>query len=62
MEMIEDIPALGPVTASVRLPSPPRRVYDALTGDELQFSSGNGRTSVTVPRLKIHAAIVFEGA
>ena len=29
MEMIEDIPAIGPVSARVRLPRAPARVYDA---------------------------------
>lgn len=36
MEMIEDIPARGPLTASVRLPRSPSRVYDALTGEDAQ--------------------------
>jgi hypothetical protein len=54
MEMIEDIPSIGPVTAKVRLPSTPSRVYDALTGTD-------GTVSVTVPRLRIHTAVVFEG-
>lgn len=61
MEMIEDIPALGPITASVRLPKPPTRVYDALTGEDLPFSMAGGRVEVRLAGLKIHAAIVFEG-
>jgi hypothetical protein len=61
MEMIEDIPTLGPVTASVRLPDSPRRVYDALTGDDIPFTNGGGRVEVKLPYLRIHSAIVFEG-
>ncbi|HVY50649.1 MAG TPA: beta-galactosidase trimerization domain-containing protein [Devosia sp.] len=61
MEMIEDIPALGPVTASVRLPQAPTRVYDALSGDDLPFSQQGNRVQVRLPGLKIHAAVVFEG-
>lgn len=62
MEMIEDIPAIGPVRASIRLPTPPGRVYDALTGEEIAWSNGDlGTVTVTVPRLHIHAAVVFEG-
>ena len=60
MEMIEDIPTLGPLTASVRLPRSPARVYDALTGAELPFSNGGGRVEVRLPGLRIHAAAVFE--
>jgi len=61
MEMIEDIPALGPVTASVRLPRPPTRVYDALTGQDIPFSNEGDRVEVRVPGFRIHTALVFEG-
>lgn len=63
MEMIEDIPAIGPVTASVRLPSPPKRAYEAVSGAELAITeTSNGRYAVTLDRLHIHAAVVFEHA
>lgn len=62
MEMIEDIPAIGPVTARVRLPRAPSRVYEALTGADLPWSGApGGAVEVTLPRLHIHSAIVFEG-
>ena len=62
MEMIEDIPSIGPVTATLRLPSAPSRVYDALTGADVAWNTGDdGTVSVTVPRLRIHTAVVFEG-
>jgi hypothetical protein len=62
MEMIEDIPSIGPVTAKVRLPSTPSRVYDALTGTDVAWNTeDDGTVSVTVPRLRIHTAVVFEG-
>ena len=61
MEMIEDIPTLGPVTASVRLPRSPTRVYDALTGQDIPFSNGGDRVEVRLPSLRIHSALVFEG-
>ena len=61
LDMIEDIPAIGPVTARVKLAAPPRRVFDALTGEAIPFSiDGDGRTAVTLPRLHIHSALVFE--
>lgn len=62
MEMIEDIPTLGPVTASVRLPRAPTRVYDALTGADVPFTNGGNRIEVKLPSLRIHSAIVFEGS
>ncbi len=63
MEMIEDIPPIGPVTAAVRLGRMPSRVFDALTGEEVPFTMrSDGMTEVTVPRLHIHAAIIFEGS
>ena len=61
MEMIEDIPTLGPVTASIRLPRSPSRVYDALTGEDVPFSNGGDRVEVRLPSLRIHSALVFEG-
>lgn len=61
MEMIEDIPTLGPVTASVRLPRTPSRVYDAITGEDVPFTNGGDRVEVRLPSLRIHSALVFEG-
>jgi hypothetical protein len=63
MEMIEDIPAIGPVSAIVRLPNPPTRVYDALSGENVAWNeAGQGAYRVAVPSLRIHTAIVFEGS
>lgn len=63
MEMIEDIPAIGPVTAKLRLPSAPARVYDALSNQDIAWTkNADGQIEVTLPRLHIHAALVFDGA
>jgi hypothetical protein len=63
MEMIEDVPAIGPVSAKVRLPSSPRRVYDALTGVDVPWTKvADGQIEVKLPGLHIHTALVFEGA
>jgi hypothetical protein len=63
MEMIEDLPTLGPVTTSVRLGRKPARVYDALSGEDLPFKvAAGGRVEVTVPSLHIHRAVIFEAA
>lgn len=62
MEMIEDIPAIGPVTATVRLPTAPSRVYEAASGEEVAWSNdADGTVTVSIPRLHIHTALVFEG-
>ena len=61
MEMIEDLPAIGPVTARVRLPQPPRRVYEALTGRDIAWSTtADNQIEISVPSLHIHTAIVFD--
>ena len=63
MEMIEDIPAIGPVSAAVRLSSRPARAYEAVSGQDLDVQDlGDGTYGVTLDRLRIHAAIVFEQA
>jgi hypothetical protein len=61
MEMIEDIPAIGPVSAKVRLPAAPKRAYEAVSGQPLEVTDfGDGQYGVTLPSLRIHAAVVFE--
>jgi len=61
MEMIEDVPAIGPVTSRVRLPKTPRRVYDALSGDDVAWTTTPaGEIEVRIPGLRIHTALVFE--
>lgn len=63
MEMIEDVPTLGPVSATVRLSGAPRRVYDALSGEDIAWNAGaDGAISVTLPSVRIHRAVVFEAA
>lgn len=59
MKMIEDLPTLGPVTASLRLDHAPARVYDAITGEHIPFSvAGDGRIELSVPSLHVHRAVV----
>lgn len=61
MEMIEDIPAIGPVSARVRLPAMPRRAFEAVSGNPVAITDlGDGQYEVTIDRLRIHAAVVFE--
>jgi hypothetical protein len=61
MEMIEDIPSIGPISARVRLPNRPQRAYEAISGEPLVITDlGGGQYGVTLDRLRIHAAVVFE--
>ncbi|MEO6014369.1 MAG: beta-galactosidase trimerization domain-containing protein [Devosia sp.] len=61
MEMIEDIPTLGPVKTSVRLATAPSSVYDAISGEAVPFTYADGRAEITIPNLRIHSAVIFEG-
>ncbi len=53
----DELPPLGPLTVSIRLPSAPARVSLDPQGDELPFVYGAGRLTVTVPRLTVHAIV-----
>ncbi|SCM76801.1 conserved hypothetical protein [uncultured Pleomorphomonas sp.] len=62
MEMIEDVPALGPVTFMLRGKGEPKAVYDAVTGERFAWrKAGDGTIAVDLPGLKIHRAIVVDG-
>jgi hypothetical protein len=61
MEIIEDIPTIGPISAKVRLPQKPVRSYDALSGESLEWTlTADGAVQITVPKMHIHAAVAFE--
>lgn len=61
MDMIEDVPALGPLIANLRLPRPPTRVFDALSGEAIAWSAtSDGSVQISLPGLHIHRAVVFE--
>ena len=62
MEMIEDIPRLGPFTLRLRRLPGVVRVYDAPTGSPLDWIEEGGTVRIEVPDLHIHRAIVVESA
>lgn len=62
IEMIEDIPRLGPLTASVALEDKPARVITAPEGTPLDWTWEDGRATVRLDGLHIHRAIAFEAA
>ncbi len=62
MEMIEDIPSIGPVSFTVRLPGEPSSVYDAISGETFAWKKqGDGAIRVDLPGISIHRAIVIDG-
>ena len=56
---IDEIPAVGPVTVSIALPEPPRRVERRLERGAVDWSFARGRVTVTIPSVHIHAAIAL---
>lgn len=60
IELIEDIPVLAELDVSVQLMKAPRRLFDAITGQEIGFSYSHGELTFQIERLHIHAAIVIE--
>ncbi|BCH61425.1 hypothetical protein RvVAR0630_40490 [Agrobacterium vitis] len=62
MEMIEDIPSIGPLSFTVRLPGTPSSVYDAISGETFAWKKqADGAITVDLPGLSIHRAIVIDG-
>lgn len=62
IEMIEDIPPLGPLSFSLRCAGEPTSVYDAVTGERFAWTRVDGdRIEVALPGLRIHRAIVVDG-
>ena len=58
IEIIEDIPVLGPSRTSIRLEGE-WSAHDALSGEQFAAKSCDGRLEVDVPSLHIHRAIVL---
>ncbi len=60
VESIEDLPPLYKVPVSLRVAESIRRVYLVPGEAALEAATENGVTTVTIPRLQSHAAVVFE--
>lgn len=59
--VIDDIPPTGPVTITMKLPEPPKKVSLAFEKTPLQWKYADGRLTVEVAAVHIHAAVVVEG-
>jgi hypothetical protein len=61
IEVIEDIPPIGPVSLSLRLPTQPARAFFATSGEPVPIeATADGRVAFQVPWLHIHEAVVLE--
>jgi len=59
---VEAIPEVGPITVRLRTDVPPAGVHLVPSGSELSWSTDGGWTTVLIPRLAIHTAVVLDGA
>jgi len=57
---VDEIPALGPVTVTMRLAARPKSVELALEPGRLKWTFARGAPTVVVPSVRIHAAVVVE--
>ncbi len=60
IEVIEDLPTLHDVTLTLRLATPPRRVYLAPQQTDLPFTVRDHQVHATVPEMTGHQMVVFE--
>lgn len=56
---IDDIPPVGPIRVSARLPSSPETVTFLPDGKTLPFEWKDGRAEVVVPSVRIHGVVAF---
>jgi len=62
VEVIEDVPRLGPLTATVRCAEAPARAFDAVTNADVPFDWDGTAATLRLDGLHIHRAIVLDGA
>ncbi|MCR4440331.1 MAG: hypothetical protein QHJ34_13845 [bacterium] len=60
VSVFDQIPAVGPLTVSVRQASKPKAVSLMPSGMKLQFHFRDGKLTLTVPRLEIHEVVALE--
>lgn len=58
--IVESIPALGPLSVTIRHDREPAGVSLQPAGQQLDFEYRDGRISVTIPRVAIHEVVVVE--
>ena len=60
VELIEDLPAIGPVRVSVKRAKKPSAVKLAPAGEPLPFKYGKGRVEFTVPAFACHQMVELD--
>jgi len=58
--VIDEIPNIGPIKVTMKLPSKPRKVSLAFENAPLKWKYRGNRLSVDIPHVRIHAALVVE--
>jgi hypothetical protein len=56
--VFESIPAIGPLTVTIRQPTRPAKITLEPSGESLAFEFRDGKLSVTVPSIRIHEVVV----
>ena len=59
---VEHVPSLGPIAVRVRTGKAPQDVQLVPGGEGFAWSYANGWTTIHVPLIEIHAALVLTGA
>ncbi len=57
---VDEIPPVGPVTIEMKCPERPEKVHLALEAGTPEWTHSRGRLRVTVPSVRIHAAVVVK--
>lgn len=60
VEVIEDLPVLSDIEATISVPAPVREVYLAPQGLKLPFRQANGRVHYTLPPWSCHQMVVLQ--
>jgi len=61
IEVIEDVPHLGPLTAQITVKNRPARIFDVLTDTDIDWDWADGIATLNVDGLHIHRAIALNG-
>lgn len=60
IEVIEDIVPVCDAEFALLLAKPPRRVVLCPQGEEIPFAYADGRVCFTLPRFRVHQAVIIE--
>ncbi|MBT0957171.1 beta-galactosidase trimerization domain-containing protein [Alphaproteobacteria bacterium KMM 3653] len=61
IEVIEDVPNLGPLSAEITCKNKPSRIFDVLTDCDIEWDWKDGIATLNVDGMHIHRAIAIQG-